>query len=642
MSSVRARLLLACLLTISLAACGRVQSAANGKRIIVLGMDAMDPGFLERHWDALPNLDRLRRQGEFQRLATSVPPQSPVAWSTFTTGMDPGGHGIYDFVHRDPATLAPFSSMGEIEPPRRTLALGPYRLPLSGGQVRTFRKGKAFWSLLGEHGVPVTLLRMPNNFPPLECEDRTLALAGMGTPDMRGTFGTYTFFTDDPLESTRQTAGGRIVRVELDEHRAELAIEGPENTLRKDRRRTEVTMLVDRDPDERVARFAVGDSRLILRQGEWSGWVRAEFPLIRGLKSAAGMFRIYAKQLHPSFAIYVSPVNIDPAAPELPISAPGSYSSELAAATGPFYTQGIAEDTAALRDGVFTVAEYRRQSRIVSEEQVQLLRHALDQLRSGVLFFHFSGIDQDSHMLWGDHEDELLDTYRFADRIVGEVMEKAAGADLIVMSDHGFARFDRAVHLNTWLWQEGFLALDSPENAGRGELFAHVDWSRTQAYALGLNAVYVNQEGRERFGTVAPSESSEVVARIAERLKRLRDPKTGNTVIAAVYVPKSEYRSGALPSAPDLIVGYAEGYRASWQAALGGVAERVFEDNTEEWRGDHCMAAHLVPGVLLSNRRSRLEDPRLEDVTATLLAEFGVAPAPGIRGRPLFRAGAGE
>src|SRR5512133_4315566 len=82
---------------------------ATGKRIIVLGIDGMDPKFLEKHWDSLPNLNRLRQDGEFKRLETTMPPQSPVAWSTFITGMDPGGHGIFDFVHRDAATLAPYS-----------------------------------------------------------------------------------------------------------------------------------------------------------------------------------------------------------------------------------------------------------------------------------------------------------------------------------------------------------------------------------------------------------------------------------------------------------------------------------------------------------------------------------------------------
>jgi len=321
----------------------------------------------------------------------------------------------------------------------------------------------------------------------------------------------------------------------------------------------------------------------------------------------------------------------------LPISTPDSYSRELAAAVGPFYTQGIGEDTAALREGVFTLEEYVRQSRMVSAEHLRLLDHEMDRFREGMLFFHFFGIDQDSHVLWGKHEDKLLETYRLVDAALGGVMKKAGDATLIVMSDHGFTSFDRAVHLNTWLWREGFLELDNPDNAGDDELFPHVDWSRTQAYSMGLTAIYVNQAGRDKNGVVAPgAETEEVVRRISERLLELRDPANGRQVIEAVY-PASKYFHGeAAGAAPDLVVGYAPGYRSSWQTALGAVPKATIEDNKDEWRGDHCIASERVPGVWLSNRRSKIADPHLRDVTVTVLAAFGIAPGPGMRGRPLF------
>ena len=133
-------------------ACGP-RPDAHAKRVIVLGIDGMDPTFLERHWKDLPNLQALASSGDFQRLATTTPPQSPVAWSTFSTGLNPGGHGVYDFIHRDPATLKLFSSLAEIDPPRWTLPLGPYRLPLSSGSVRRFRKGTTFWQMLDTRGT---------------------------------------------------------------------------------------------------------------------------------------------------------------------------------------------------------------------------------------------------------------------------------------------------------------------------------------------------------------------------------------------------------------------------------------------------------------------------------------------------------
>jgi predicted AlkP superfamily phosphohydrolase/phosphomutase len=624
---------------IALLACGlgcrRLDSVAASKKIIVLGIDAMDPSFLERHWDALPNLAKLRRDGDFKRLGTTIPPQSPVAWSTFTTGMNPGGHGIYDFIHRDPASMTIFSSMGEMEPPKRVLPIGPYLIPLSSGHVRNFRHGRAFWQILSEHGVPVSMLRMPNNFPPVECEGDTLS--GMGTPDMRGTFGTFTFFTDAPQEESRNVSGGRIVRVTVQDNRAPLVIEGPENTMRKDHQRSSVTMTVRRDPEHAAALFEVDGQRLLLREGEWSGWIRVRFPVVPVIKSAAGMFRIYARKLNPELELYVSPVNIDPYSPELPISTPGSYSRELADAVGPFYTQGISEDTAALRSGVLTREEYRRQSAEAGREHFALLDRALDRMQGGLLFFHFLGIDQDSHMLWGTYETELLETYKRVDAEVGRVLARSRDATVMVMSDHGFSSFDRAVNLNTWLWHEGFLALDDPTNAGEAEMFVHVNWTRTKAYALGLNAIYINVRGREKYGSVEPgAETTRVVDEIARRLSAFRDSRDGRPVTAAVYKAREVYHGEAVASAPDLVVGWAQGFRASWQTALGAVPKELIEDNKDEWRGDHCIAAHLVPGVFLSTRTSRLPDPRLEDLTVTLLAEFGIPKGPDMTGRAIF------
>src|SRR5882762_7790225 len=139
------------------AGCSRQTTRAAGPggspSLIVLGVDGMDPDFVEAHWNSLPNLARLRREGDFRRLATTVPPQSPVAWSTVITGMDPGGHGIFDFIHRNPNTRMPMSSMAETIEPSRTLTVGPYILPLAGGGVRTLRTGVSFWELLAQHGV---------------------------------------------------------------------------------------------------------------------------------------------------------------------------------------------------------------------------------------------------------------------------------------------------------------------------------------------------------------------------------------------------------------------------------------------------------------------------------------------------------
>jgi predicted AlkP superfamily phosphohydrolase/phosphomutase len=616
-----ATLLIACT---SICACHHSQ--AHGKKVIVLGVDGMDPDFLERHWKELPNVARLRDTGGFRRLRTTTPPQSPVAWSTFITGLDPVGHGIFDFVHRDPKSMQPFSSMGRTEEPRFKLPLGPYVLPLSSVHVETFRKGRAFWQILADRHIPVAVIHMPTNFPPVKAGE---ALAGMGTPDMRGTLGTFAYFTDDPEELSRDVPGGRIVKVHGENGRFILPVEGPPNSLRKISRFTTVNVVVDVDADHSVARLSMGDPVAIVQQGEWSDWLRVDFPLLGWLAGARGMFRVYAKELHPRLALYVTPINIDPRSPELPISAPSSYSREVAREVGPFYTQGIAEDTAAFRQGVLTMEEFEGQSGLVQNDELKLLQYSLEHFREGLLFFYFSSIDQNSHMLWGKHEPELLEVYRAVDAAIGEAMNRFPDADIIVMSDHGFNSFDRSVNLNTWLWRKGFLALNGPPS-GDDEMFANVDWSKTQAYALGLNGLYLNIAGREKYGILHPgAESDAAMQKLTEELAQFRDPENGRPVVEVLSPTHAEL-------GPDMIVGYGRAYRASWQTALGSTPASVLEDNSDAWIADHCINPDDVPGVLLSNRRLRAASPGLKDVTVTILDLFGAGPGAGMSGRSVF------
>lgn len=582
------------------------------KQVIVIGVDGMDPEFVERHWAYLPHLADLRRRGGFARLATTTPPQSPVAWSTFITGLDPAEHGIFDFVHRDPATLEPFLSMGETRPPRFTIPLGPYELPLSRPQVVSLRKGRAFWELLEEHGIPATIVHMPVNYPPVKSGE---ALAGMGTPDLRGTQGTFTYYTDDPGVTERPVPGGRIVRAEVVGGHAELLVEGPPNSLRKDRRYAKVTLNVDIDPEQPFARLKSGDEVAVVREGEWSEWMPVDFALIPHLASVRGMFRVFARQLHPRLELYVSPVNVDPLSPDLPVSVPAGFSRDIARRIGRYSTVGIPEDTSALRQGVLNLQEFLSQSRLVLNDERRLLDASLSRFEDGLLFFYFSSVDQNSHVLWGHHEAELLGFYRAVDDSIGEAMRRKPGAELMVMSDHGFTFFDRAVGLNNWLRENGFLAVENGE----------IDWSRTKAYAMGLNGLYVNLAGRERFGIVR--ERDAVIRELRERLLAFRDPKNGAAVVEV---------ADAHASGPDLIVGYARGYRASWQTGIGGFSGDTLEDNVDAWTADHCVNADDVPGVLFTSRKLRVSDPGLKDLPVTLLGLFGVRAGIGMTGRSVY------
>lgn len=606
-----------------LAGCGN-HSRANAKLVIVIGVDGMDPGFVERHWADLPNLAGLRARGSFTRLATTTPPESPTAWSTFITGLDPAEHGIFDFVYRDPATMQLFLSMARTEPPRFRIPLGPYELPLSRSRVVSPRKGKAFWQTLGDHGIPATIVHMPVNYPPVDSGE---GLAGMGVPDLQGTQGTFSYYTDDAGDTPRAVSGGAIIRAQVLDGRAVLRIQGPPDSLRRDHRASSADLVVDVDPTRPFARLTIGDSIAILREGEWSDWLPVDFPLLPHLVSVRGMVRVFARQIRPRFEVYVSPVNVDPASPNLPISAPGSFSREIAGRIGRYYTLGISEDTSAMRQGVFDLPQFLAQSHLVLNDERKLLDDALDHFHEGLLFFYFSSVDQNSHMLWGQHDTELLAVYRAVDAAIGDVLRRKPSAELMVMSDHGFASFDRAVDVNSWLHHQGLLALKRPPD--------DIDWAHTSAYALGLNGLYLNLAGRERQGIVEPGLASRaLIERVRAGLLALRDPANGRAPIETVVATNVTGPNARV--APDLIVGYAPGYRASWETGVGGLATDTFEDNTDAWIADHCINAAEVPGVLFTGRTIQPVNPRIKDLPVSLLALFGIPAQPGMDGHSIY------
>ena len=649
----RFALLLALLAGGTLLSCQRSREPGPGEhKLVILGIDGMDPQLLRQYMQEgkMPHFSALAAQGSFRSLTTSIPPQSPVAWSNLITGMDAGGHGIFDFIHRDPGTMQAQFSTSRVEPPRHRLRLGSWVLPLGGGEARQLRRGRAFWEILDEHGVPATVFRIPANFPPVPSGARTFA--GMGTPDLRGTYGTFYFYTDDPTAPSGAVEGGEIIPVEVRDWQVAAKLPGPDNPFRRETRPAEIPFRVSLDPVAPVAKFALQDKEFVLQEGEWSDWVRVEFTLLPGLVSVRGICRFYLKQAHPRFQLYVSPVNIDPRDPALPISTPKAYSRQLTEEVGEFYTQGIAEDTKALSDGVLDDKEYLEQAREVLAEQRRIFDAEFSKFRSGTFFFYFSSLDLNSHMLWRltdarhpaynaeaatRYSTALSEFYQQMDQVLGQVMSRLDDhTTLLVLSDHGFAPYNRSFNLNTWLLNNGYITLKPGANPEEGEYFAAVDWSRTRAYGLGLNGLYLNLRGRERDGTVPPGEAEAVLTEISQRLLAVRDPASNAPVITRVDRAATAYHGPYAKTGPDLIVGYNRGYRAGWKTILGAFPREVLEDNTNAWSGDHCMDFTLVPGLLLSNRKIPAEAPALTDIAPTILAEFGIPQPEGMMGRSVF------
>ncbi len=605
------------------------------RKVIVLGLDGLDPKIVRRLLaaGALPNLARLQTQGGFGTVATTYPAQTPVAWSTFATGVNPGGHGIFDFLRRNPANYLPDIALTRYE------QNGAFAAP----RAVNLRRGEPVWSVLSQAGIPSVVLRCPCTYPPDPINGRILA--GMGVPDLRGGFGTSTFYTTAPDvqrgESENVVALGSRGPGPIATH-----LIGPQkprtrHSGTRDSHQQPITLEPDVAGNKVTVRSAGQPPALEVRLGQWSGWLRVKIKT--GLfQSVSGAVRFFLKRLAPELEVYASPLNFDPEHPLFPISAPADYAAELARKIGAFHTTGMAEDHAGLNNDRLDELAFLQQCGDVWREREQMALHELARLREGFFFCLFDTPDRIQHMFWrcqADRAHELAhvidEHYRQCDALVGRAME-FAGPDTLFMalSDHGFGGFQRGVHLNQWLHEQGLLQFKGGVQAGAaaGEFFHHVDWSRTKAYALGLAGIYVNLRGRESQGVVSQDEGQQLKATIKERLTGLADPEKGRIAVRGVAAREDVYRGPYVAEAPDLIVNFAEDYRASWTTALGGVPAERFEDNRKKWSGDHIVDPALVPGVLFMNRPYHTEGARLLDMAPTVLSAFGLAKHPAMEG----------
>ncbi len=652
---MRGTLLTALLLAAAAAA------AEPGPKVLVIGMDGLDPVMLQEYRDQglLPNFDRFIAGGaQFQPLGTTIPPQSPVAWSTFSTGTDPGGHGIFDFIHRDPATMLPYLSTSSAQAPGAHWQVGRWQIPRGGGTVENLRQGTAFWQELDKAGIDVTVFKVPANFPPVACEARTLS--GMGTPDILGTYGIFSYVTDDP-EVSRDIDGGQVIPVRAVGGRIETALPGPLNGYRVGNPQTEVPLEITVDREHRTVLMRLADREILLAENEWSDWVDLSFPMVPVFKSVAGICRFYLLEVSPHLRLYVTPVQIHPEKPEMPISTPPGYSAEIARDVGLFWTQGLPEDSKALEEGVLSDRQYVSQADLVLQERLAQFDYELDhfaRLDRGFLFFYFNAPDQSCHVLWRcfdehspnhaeadpDVRGRVRELYVALDGALGRALDTVGQQTLVmVVSDHGFAPFYRSVHVNAWLRQEGYLVLKDGVEPGTTELLAGIDWARTRAYAIGINGLYLNQRGRERDGIVEPgAEREALLQELVTKLEAAVDPARPGQPIRHAYRADQVYAETWRGRGPDLVLGYERGWRGSNESALGEVPAEVFADNLMKWSGDHCMAADVVPGTVISSRPFVQAGPGLEDLAPTILGLFGLDPLPGMTGRDLYQTEGGR
>ena len=655
------------------------------QKMVILGFDGMDPDLVEQlvRDGKLPNLKRLIDQGGLYPLGTTHSAESPTAWSSFATGVNPGKHNIYDFLVRDTTTYLPDLGMVTRTPPK---FLFNY-FPISKPKVNSTRGGTSFWVTAGREGVRSSILTVPVTFPPEEVPNGEL-LSGLPLPDIRGTMGTFYYFATDlsRYEEGNTEMGGIPKRLLIENDLARTELVGPPNPLvrqqveqirRKgptlsDPDRAELAELQKREDvrlpmtlrwnrADKTATVDLGGKSITLQPGRWSKWVDLEFR-INFLLRIRGMAQLLLLNADRELQLYVSPVNWRPDAPPVPMSYPAGFSGELFDKIGYYRTLGWAEATWPLNEARMDEQTFMDDLYKAFDDRAQVILTRLAAREWDLMVGVIESTDRVQHMMWRliDPKHPMYDAalaakfggaiesvYRRADTFVGEVMDRVdPGTPIMVVSDHGFHSWRKAVNLNTWLVQNGYMTLQGQAPAdkklndlfGGGTFWENVDWSRTRAYAMGIGQIYFNLRGRESRGIVSPgAEARQLADELSGRLLTMKDPDDGAPIIRSVYKRDDIYSGEFVSNASELQIGMHEGYRVSWQTTLGGSPEGLVYPNMKKWSADHGGYDYATTaGVLIVNRRLTTSTPSIMDVAPTVLKYFGLQVPADIDGKTLF------
>jgi predicted AlkP superfamily phosphohydrolase/phosphomutase len=681
--------LAACLAGFTLVACATPPPDTGRPKLLILGFDGMDPKLVAR-WlreGQLPNISKLSAAGSVRPLATTHSPESPTAWASFATGVNPGKHNIYDFLVRDTATYLPDLGMVRREPPK---FLFDY-IPLARPKLFSIRGGTSFWVTAGKAGVRSSILTVPVTFPPEEVPNGEL-LSGLPLPDIRGTMGTFYYFATDlsRYEEGNTEFGGILKRLVFEQDVARTDVIGPPNPVIRqqvqlirakgptlsDADRTRVAELQAQEDVRlpmtitwhraaRTATVEIAGESILLEPGRVSRWVDLEFR-VNFLVRLQGMAQLLLMDAGSELKLYMSPVNWKPDSPPLPMSAPASFAGDLFDRLGHYRTLGWAEATWPLNEGRMDEQTFMDDLYKAFDDRAQVILSRIDAGNWDLLVGVIESTDRVQHMMWRLFDpahpmydaalaarfgDSILRVYRRADQFVGEVMERVdPKTRIIIVSDHGFHSWRKAVNLNTWLVQEGYLALQTqgvPQPGekklddlfGGGEFWENVDWSRTRAYAMGLGQIYFNLRGREARGIVSPgAEAAQLADELAARLLTMTDPDDGVKIVRAVYKRDDIYKGEFLHNAAELQVGMEDGYRVSWQTTLGGSPQGIVYPNMKKWSGDHGgFDVATTAGVIISNVPVDAQSPSIMDIAPTVLKYFGLPVPNDLDGKPLYK-----
>jgi len=607
----------------------------NKTKVVVLGIDALDYTIARDLMDKglLPNLAQLAKNGSFSPLATTNPSESVVAWSSFATGLNPANHGIYDFVMRRKQDYSLYLSLDEI---------------VSTGKnptTRLYRKGKTLWSILSKNNIQNSFYFCPNTFPADKLKGNMLS--GMGTPDILGNMGSFTFYTTKPLSSDDANSRGKIIPVENNQNIINTALFGPKLAKNNSTAPIKIPLKIALFANNKEIQLTFQGQTITLKTGQWSNWNRISFD-IGPLKKLHGIVKFYLKSVSPDFELYASPINFDPLEPPFAIAYPKNYSKKIASKTGLYYTQGMPHDTWALSESRIDEKTFLKHADTIFNERERILEEELGNFKGGLFFFYFDTLDAIQHMFrrYNDprhplyeknnpYNNVVTDYYIKIDTLIGKILKQIDTQTLfLVMSDHGFSDFRESIHLNYWLLENGYLSLKETDS-GTNDFLEGIDWSKTKAYAIGFGGIYLNKKGREAEGIVTEPEAQNLKLKIKEGLLKIKNSQ-GQAAVNNVYLQEETFKGSCSDDAPDLFVGFARGFRASWQTAIGGVPDNLMEDNNRKWSGDHLIDPILVPGVIFINKKIKLHNPAIVDIAPTLLHIFNLDKAEKTDGHSLI------
>jgi len=568
------------------------------KKIIVIGIDGLDYHLVNQYFkkNLLPNLAGLKKNGYYYKLKTTTPPQSPVAWASFITGTRPAEHQVFDFIVRNPNNylLTPVFSPAANQSPL---------------------KAEPFWEKTLKQQIPTQVFFLPDNYPPGKTYGQ--AISGMGTPDVLGTEGTSYLFTTD--KKFLKDCRGIKTLLPKNKKKLKTFIKGPRFQTLKGIKHKTIPLYLELKQNSIIIKTA--GQKIELKKEQFSQWLTFNFK-IGPLKNIQAIGRFFLKSIKPQLILHLSPLNIDPRKPVFPVSYPKKFAKQLVEKYGLFSTLGLPHDNWALNGGIFSEKDFLKEAEIIFQKRKKIILDHLENFKKGLFVGYIGTSDSIQHMFFrhlnknNQFQKIIPELYQKMDSFAGEVIKRIDKNTLLIfLSDHGFARFDWEINLNSWLRNKNFLQLNSGTTSK--ELYNNVDWNKTKAYAAGFNSIYLNKKGREQKGIV--KEKTNLIKKIKKQLKKFT--YKNKPVVKNVYSKKDLKIKPAVDS-PDLIVGYYKGFRASWETAVGAVPEKTIKKRQQKWSGDHLFDADEVPGVLFSNHNLSLKNPFIGDIIWKIIERF--------------------